>query len=79
MSLLYSLGTDIIENTVSNSYCIVVYVSLAAETCLAGRSLVTDVFSSSAIPTVWRHVTIFATNVTHHHNELKYELSTILA
>jgi hypothetical protein len=52
MSLVYCIGTDVIENIASNSYCIVAYVSLAAGTCLPSRFLATDVFSGSAIPTV---------------------------
>jgi hypothetical protein len=53
---LHSFGTDRIENIASN-ICSVVYVSVAAGTCLPSRCLEMAVSSCSTVPAFSRHVT----------------------
>jgi hypothetical protein len=58
--LVYSLGTDRIENIASNNYSIAcVWVSVTAEVCLASCSLAMTVYSVSIVLAFGGHVTWF--------------------
>jgi hypothetical protein len=49
MSVVYSLGTNLIENTTCSSYSIVLCVSVTAEACSPSCSLATAVSPGSTI------------------------------
>jgi hypothetical protein len=54
---LHSLGTDRIENTISNNSSLG-WIFVTVETFSLGRYLAMDVFSGFAIPAFIRHVTV---------------------